>query len=297
MAALQTEFERHDGRTSNQLRAINVESGHLDSVDGSCKLSIGSTCAEVSIVGPVSSRKHSDSKQIDRAHLCVTVHSEQGTVSSHEQWIRQQILSVFEHSILTVKYPQTTIYIQVNICCDAGSDLFAVLNAVSIALLDSGIDCSSFPISVCLGVVDRGKGEPKLLLFDPTVKELDLISAFGTLSFATSLSKVIKTGIDGDGVPTINRSNKKKLKSMIASHESANLEGGRKKGNDDEASHDWNDMDLVFSDIKGRLKMDTLKEVLHQSKICSYTLQFFIKQHFVRGFKAAPTFYVEKDAV
>merc|ERR1712154_252827 len=168
---------------------------------------------------------------------------------------------------------------------DSGSDLFTVLNAVSIALLDSGIDCASFPISVSLGVVDREKG--KMLLFDPTVKELDLVSAFGTLSFATSLSKVMKTKSDADGVQVINDSRRVRKSFNDAA------KGKKEKRNGDE--DDYNDMDLIFSDINGRMHLDTLKEVLHQSKICSYTLQFFIKQHFVRGFKAAPTFYVEKD--
>merc|ERR1712083_1262451 len=134
------------------------------------------------------------------------------------------------------------------------------------------------------------------LLFDPTVKELDTICAFETLSFATSLSKVKKTGVDVDGVQAINDTTKRErklMKSIMKSAESANLENGQQK----RGAQDYNDMDLIFSDIKGRMQMDTLREVLHHSKICSYTLQYFIKQHFVRGFRADNTFYVEDDTV
>merc|ERR1719203_1820570 len=99
-------------------------------------------------------------------------------------------------------------------------------------------------------------------------------------------------------MPNINNPRRKLRKSMIAMAESANAaeqsqQRQRRKQTGD--SQDYNDMDLIFSDIKGRMPMETLREVLHHSKICSYTLQFFIKQHFVRGFKAAPTFYVESE--
>merc|ERR1712154_216820 len=170
------------------LRPISIESGHLDSVDGSCKFSIGTTCVDVSIVGPVSSLKHSHHKKINKAHLDVTVQSEQGTWASHEMYLKQQILSIFECAILLNKYPLTTIYIQVQIICDDGCLLMAILNAVSIALLDSGIDCKTFPISICLGIIDHDK-KHKLLLFDPSQKEMELIESFATLSFSTSLSK------------------------------------------------------------------------------------------------------------
>eukprot|EP01084_Bolivina_argentea_P013705 25695_1 len=136
-------FERTDGRTTNELRTITIENGHLESVDGSCKFSIGKTCVEVSIIGPICINNNQNTE----ANLDITVQSEQGTITSNEIYYKQQILSVFKHVILLNKYPLTTIYIQVQTICDNGCLLMAILNSVSIALLGSGIDCKIFPIS------------------------------------------------------------------------------------------------------------------------------------------------------
>merc|ERR1712087_489620 len=100
---------------------ISIENGHLHKFDGSCQFSIGDTCVEVSVVGPVVSHKHKNSKCIDRAHLDVTVQSAQGTCSSHEVWLSQQVLCVCARSVLLWKYPLTTVYVHAQVLCDAGS--------------------------------------------------------------------------------------------------------------------------------------------------------------------------------
>mmetsp|Transcript_27219 Transcript_27219/g.43059 ORF Transcript_27219/g.43059 Transcript_27219/m.43059 type:complete len:279 (-) Transcript_27219:50-886(-) len=275
-------LKRHDGRKVNELRAITIESGHLDAVDGSCKFCLGDTCVDVSIVGPVQSTKHSMLSKIEKAHLDVTVQSAQSTISSHELYLQQQIISLFECIILLNKYPLTTIYIQVQIICDDGCLLMAMFNAVSIALLDSGIDCKTFPISVGLAMLQKeDKNESDLqLLFDPTQKEMDCVQSFATLTFCTSLSKVSLSDSRTNSIMFSQRKTKN-TQNNDSSNEAMDTE--------------FSDMDLVYCDMKGKLKLKALAELLKQSKVACYTLQFFIKRHFVETFKSLPTIYVQAD--
>ena len=282
--------DRQDGRRANELRAISIENGHLHKFDGSCQFCIGDTCVEVSVVGPVVSRKHRNSKKIECAHLDVTVQSAQGTISSHELYLKQQVAQVCGRSVMLGKYPLTTIYLQVQVLCDAGSLLMAMLNAVSIALLDSGIDCRSFPVSVALGVSDRR------LLFDPTQKEMESsLDASATLSFATSLRKVTASTADSSGNVLVGDYKKRKRKSRVKQRQPQPQPQEEEEAAAEAEAEDYSDMDLLYCDLKGRVQMDTLKRVLRECKVACYTIQFFIKRHFVQSFKALPTIYVDPN--
>ena len=54
-------------------------------------------------------------------------------------------------------------------------------------------------------------------------------------------------------------------------------------------------MDLIYCDIKGKLQIKTLQKVLNECKVACYTIQFFIKRHFVETFKSLPTIYVAME--
>ena len=269
-------FERPDQRKANELRKIQIESGHLE-VDGSAKFSIGSSIVETSIVGPVNSLKHYDHSKITKAHIDVTVQSEQGTITSLEMYLKEQIVSVFSNMILLQKYPGTTIYIQCQVICDAGCLAMALLNCVSIALLDSGIDCKTFPVFVSFGV------DKETLIFDPSDKETDMLQTFGTLSYSTSLAKVTPYVSAKDTDLITGKSRRRRRKS----DGSSNVESG--KINENEVS----DMDLIYSDIKGNFNMEMLKVMLRECKVACYTLQFFIKRHFVQSMINLPSIYVQ----
>lgn len=280
------DFQRQDGRKANELRKIQLESGHLE-VDGSAKFSIGASVVETSIVGPVTSMKHCDHHKITEAHIDVTVQSEQGTITSLEMYLKQQILSIFSNTIFLEKYPNTTIYIQCQVICDASCLLMALLNSVSIALLDSGIDCKTFPVSVSFGIFDDDTKET-MLVFDPSDKESEMLQSFGTLSYSTSLSKVTPNINAKDTHLITGKFKRQRKKSKSENNDSSNIDSG--KMNDNEV----NDMDLIYTDIKGKFNMKMLKEILKECKVACYTLQFFIKRHFVQMMINLPSIYVQQ---
>ncbi|ETO36294.1 hypothetical protein RFI_00768, partial [Reticulomyxa filosa] len=263
-------------------RPIVCEHGHLTASHGSSRFSMGATTVDVSIYGPVEDLENFDSSKIDRAHLCVNVVSINSQKKKKkiktiktlnkaglDTYIEHEVGTAFENIILLQKYPQTTIHIKINVLSTDGSLLSCVLNAVSVALLDSGIDCKTLLSSVCVGycnqldylqngtesksqttemqdVKDTNTEEAQMLLFDPTERENSILHSLCTIAYSTKLG-------------------------------------------------DKNDMELSYCDIKGKVNMKSLQQLLLYSKSACLTTQFFIKKHFVQSFKALPTIYVSKD--
>ena len=65
--------------------------------------------------------------------------------------------------------------------------------------------------------------------------------------------------------------------------------------NDSDNRLSQSNMDLIYCDMKGKMSMKTLSKILEKSQFACYTMQFFIKKHFVEAFKAMPTIYVATD--
>jgi ribonuclease PH len=152
---------RLDGRTNSELRAVILEHGHLESMDGSCQFRIGDTCVIVSIVGPIAD----DSKQANtnktntntnnNGTFNVVITSDHASITNKELYFEEQIRSTFSSIIELHKYPQTMINVHVQIIADYGSMLMAILNATSIALLDAGIDCNTFLTCVSCAIIQH----------------------------------------------------------------------------------------------------------------------------------------------
>merc|ERR1712154_225795 len=117
------------------------------------------------------------------------------------------------------------------------------------------------------------------------------MGSFGTLSFSTSLSKVTQNDDATRSNQIIGDFKKRKRKSRINNNDSNNNDSSNVEIMNEEDT-DYNDLDLVYCDIKGKFQMKTLKQILKECKIGCYTIQFFIKRHFVESFKSLPSIYV-----
>ena len=131
---------RVDGRRENDLRRTIVILGSVAGADGSCLLAVGNTRVLVSVLGPRESK---------RSGMHVIVGKLQGRDGGDLQAI---IESTFKHII----FPESSeISVQVQILADDGSLLATVCNAVSLALIDAGIEMKDALVAVSVSVSNK----------------------------------------------------------------------------------------------------------------------------------------------
>lgn len=131
---------RGDGRRANDLRRTITSLNSVAGADGSCLLAVGNTRVLVSVLGPRESKRHG---------LHVAVGKIQGRDGGDLQAI---IESTFEKII----FPQESeISVQVQILANDGSLLATVCNAVSLALIDAGIEMKDSLVAVTASVSNK----------------------------------------------------------------------------------------------------------------------------------------------
>ena len=221
--------------------------------------------------------------------------------------MQDQVTKTFENIIFVQKYPQTTIHIVIQVISDDGSLLSCMLNGVSVALLDSGIDCQTFLTSITIGITHSLFDNR--LIYDPTLKEEStVLQCHCTIAYATSIINANKLKKQYLKQQELLRHSRKKGKSHVGTNqmkldsnenkindiEMDNNDSNRNETNNDRLSK--SNMDLIYCDTKGKMNMQTLSKLLEKSQVACYTMQFFIKKHFVEAFKALPTIYVADDS-
>lgn len=141
----------------------------------------------------------------------MTVGSDKGVSSNvmqqSERQISQQILDAIESSVLLDRYPKAVISINVVMLQSSGGELAAAITAVSLALVDAGIEVRDI-VTACSVLRtwntpnnEEGKGEQSSLLLDPSQDELKRAEldrkCFVTIAAMTALKEITTTHSSG----------------------------------------------------------------------------------------------------
>jgi ribonuclease PH len=168
---MQDEIFRADGRRASQLRPIKCDRGILHRADGSARWTQGGTSILVAVHGPLEAPQSQQNPH--QAIVEAILQPRSGDPSGPEEHALESIIcQTAQGAVLASLHPRTIIRLVVQVLEADGSLLACALNAASVALLDAGIPMK-FPFaaaSLCLTLVEDGKGEEKLLL-DPTSVE------------------------------------------------------------------------------------------------------------------------------
>ena len=131
---------RGDGRRANDLRRNVVLLDSVAGADGSCLLAIGNTRVLVSVLGPRESKRNG---------LNVVVGRFQGRDGS-------DLEALLESTFGKIIFPQTSeISVQVQILANDGGILAAVINAVSLALIDAGVEMKDSLVAVSVSISEK----------------------------------------------------------------------------------------------------------------------------------------------
>jgi exosome complex component RRP46 len=168
---MQDEIFRADGRRASQLRPIKCDRGVLCRADGSARWTQGGTSILVAVHGPLEAPQSQQNPH--QAIVEAILQPRSGDPPGPEEHALEAIIcQTAQGAVLASLHPRTIIRLVVQVLEVDGSLLACALNAASVALLDAGIPMK-FPFaaaSLCLTLVEEGKGEEKLLL-DPTSVE------------------------------------------------------------------------------------------------------------------------------
>ncbi|QEU60714.1 Ski6 [Kluyveromyces lactis] len=155
---------RVDGRRWNELRSFNCSiNTHPNAADGSSYLEQGNNKIITLVAGPQepSSRSQVNTKQ---ATLSVTINltkfaKMERSKSSHKnerrtlEW-QTSLVRTFEKNLMLHLYPRTSIDVQVHVLQLDGGILGAMLNGITLALIDAGIAMYDFVSGVSVGLYD-----------------------------------------------------------------------------------------------------------------------------------------------
>ncbi|CAD6504620.1 BgTH12-00128 [Blumeria graminis f. sp. triticale] len=153
---------RLDGRRWNELRRISAQISTQPSADGSSYLEMGNTKIICTITGPSDGKAttrlaSTNVGGVDRADIQVAINiagfsgvDRKRKAKNDKRLTEMQtiIANAFAESLFTNHYPFSTISINLDILSQDGSILAALINASTLALIDSGIPMRDY-ISAC----------------------------------------------------------------------------------------------------------------------------------------------------
>ncbi|GJJ13539.1 hypothetical protein Clacol_007793 [Clathrus columnatus] len=174
---------RQDGRSSAELRPIEIVLETLDRVDGSGSFGFGDTKALASVSGPIQARLAVELPS--KAYLEVTVRSLMGVAGTEAKSLATTLRSLLSPSIVLTQNPRTLIQLVVQSLTPSNpqdpSLTAAFINASTIALLRT----ASFPMVgvICAAAVGRLKdSEEERLILDPSPNEISRCDVFGCVA-------------------------------------------------------------------------------------------------------------------
>lgn len=155
---------RVDGRRWNELKSFNCSiNTHPNAADGSSYLEQGNNKIITLVTGP---QEPSSKGQVNvkQAKLSVTINQTkfakmERSKSSHKnerrivEW-QTSLVRTFEKSLMLHLYPRTSIDIQIHVLQLDGGILGAMLNGMTLALIDAGIAMYDFISGVSVGLYD-----------------------------------------------------------------------------------------------------------------------------------------------
>jgi ribonuclease PH len=124
---------------------MNIKIGNLNKADGSCELTKGDTKVIAAVHGPMEVKLKNELP--NRAFLEVQVKPLNYVTPKHKR-LESIIEQTFKNTILSSLYPRSNILIVVQIIYDGGELLASAINAVMLALINSGISVSNRVVAV-----------------------------------------------------------------------------------------------------------------------------------------------------
>ncbi|KAK4537745.1 hypothetical protein CDCA_CDCA14G3770 [Cyanidium caldarium] len=185
-----TMFGRRDGRRGDQLRRMEAELGCVEGADGSCRVCLGDTCADVLVQGPLEwAAGGGEGAAASRNRLgrgtergvghgrrqprlgrveCVWVgggggggddddadggpEGGDGGIQEHRAAAASVIERIFSAQIIREAFPHCTVLIVVHEWMDDGGALAAAIIGTSLALMQAAVPLRSALTAFCIGV-------------------------------------------------------------------------------------------------------------------------------------------------
>eukprot|EP00760_Papus_ankaliazontas_P034245 PhM_4_TR7067/c0_g2_i1/m.35620/K11600/RRP41, EXOSC4, SKI6; exosome complex component RRP41 len=166
---------RHDGRKVSEFRSVTPSLAVLEASDGSCSYQIGNTRVVAAVYGPKASERAPDVGSVvldDVAGLQVYCHVVFAAFSGHRHRVMEGdrrsanlvdlVVGTVRSAVFATTYPNSQIDIHVQVLQDEGGVDAAVINAVSLALLDAHIPMKDVVVAAHVAVLNEH------VLVDPT---------------------------------------------------------------------------------------------------------------------------------
>ncbi|RCI01809.1 Exosome component 5, partial [Rhizopus stolonifer] len=170
-----------DRRKDNkESRPFSAEQNILSRADGSARFELGTTAVICSVNGPVEVQMRDE--KLDEATVEVVFKPAKGLSTTKERVIEHTLRTTFEPIILGGMMPRTLVQITIQILKDDGSALAASVNAISLALLDSGVPLKHLAAAATC-MVDSKTNQ---VILDPTAVELQNAKSVHTFAFDNS---------------------------------------------------------------------------------------------------------------
>jgi len=163
---------RSDGRKSNEIRDIQIATDIISEASGSAEVSLGETKAIAWISGP---REGRNKNMENRGQVkCIFSLAPYASLSRKKDYKRdlkmrefsKSIKDIFEQVIILENYQKSEIILNVLVTQIDGSYKAAAINAVTLALINAGIQIKDTVVSVTLGLFDYD-----VSLFDVNLQE------------------------------------------------------------------------------------------------------------------------------
>lgn len=163
---------RSDGRKSNEIRDIQFTTDLISEASGSAEVSQGETKAIAWINGP---REGRNKNMENRGQVkCIFSLAPFAGLTRKKDYKRdlkmrefsKSIKDIFEQVIILENYQKSEIIINILVTQTDGSYKAAAINAVTLALINAGIQIKDTVVSVTLGLFDN-----EVSLFDVNLQE------------------------------------------------------------------------------------------------------------------------------
>jgi exosome complex component RRP41 len=163
---------RSDGRRNNEIRDIKITTHLISEASGSAEVSQGETTVIAWINGP---REGRNKNMENRGQVkCIFSLAPFASLTRKKDYKRdlkmrefsKSIKDIFEQVIILENYQKCEIVLNVLVTQTDGSYKAAVINAVTLALIDAGIQIKDTVVSVTLGLFDN-----EVSLFDVNLQE------------------------------------------------------------------------------------------------------------------------------
>lgn len=227
--------KRLDGRTPDQLRPIRIESGVLNSADGSAFIEWGGNKILCGVYGPRECIPRHEANPYRALIKCRYSMSPFASLEEHGRSgpsrrsteLSKIISEVFEKTIIAEEFPGTQIDIFIDVLQAEGGTRVASVTAATVALADAGIPMKDMVAGVAVGkagdviVSDLGKEEDNFGQSDMPIamahrtKEILLLQMDGLLT-----KEEIEKGLDM-AEKGVNDLNTLQVEALVKNYETA----------------------------------------------------------------------------